>query len=114
MVILFLYQFLTLFLSGYLANLLSKIVAEHWLAMTGNHFVDWPGLQSYVIAYHKYSVVDFYVGDKGSHLRLSCSLSHYVAEAWTLNGDLKSCLDAFGTMCLHRILGYCWDYFMQN
>ena len=38
----------------------------------------------------------------------------YACETWTLNRDLKRRLDAFGTKCLRRIMGYRWDDFVSN
>ena len=38
----------------------------------------------------------------------------YGCETWTLNADLKRRIDAFGTRCLRRIMGYRWDDFVSN
>ena len=38
----------------------------------------------------------------------------YGCEAWTLSSDLERRLNAFGTKCLRRIMGYRWDNFVPN
>ena len=38
----------------------------------------------------------------------------YGCETWTLNTDLKRRIDAFGTKCLRRIMGYRWNDFVSN
>ena len=38
----------------------------------------------------------------------------YGCETWTLNTDLKRRIDAFGTKCLRRIIGYRWYDFVSN
>ncbi len=38
----------------------------------------------------------------------------YGCETWTVNSDLERCLHAFGTKCLHRIMGYRWNDFVSN
>ncbi len=46
-----------------------------------------------------------------SHLH---SLSCCTAETWTLNRDFDRRLDAFGSKCLRRIMGYRWNDFVSN
>ena len=38
----------------------------------------------------------------------------YGSETWTLNGDLKRRLNAFGTKSLRRIMGYRWHDHVSN
>ncbi len=38
----------------------------------------------------------------------------YGCETWTLTSDLERRLNIFGTKCLRRIMGYCWNDFVSN
>ena len=38
----------------------------------------------------------------------------YGCETWTLNTDLKRQIRVFGSKCLCRIMGYCWNDFVSN
>ncbi|KAG0728970.1 Exportin-6-B [Chionoecetes opilio] len=38
----------------------------------------------------------------------------YGGETWALNSDLKRRINAFGNMCLRRIMGYRWDDYVSN
>lgn len=47
--------------------------------------------------------------DKDLNLSLVLPVLLCDCETWTLNSDLVRRVDVFGTKCLQRVVGYCWN-----